>query len=545
MEFKPYKKMVLVVLDGFGIATDSRGNAVTQAHPANFDYLVNNFPACTLQASGATVGLPWGEMGNSEVGHLNLGAGRIVAQDLARITLSIDDRSFFTNPVLLAAAEHVKKNNSALHLMGLASTGGVHSHIEHLYALMGLAAEQGLTQVFIHMFLDGRDTPPQIALETIQKLNQKIEELGVGKIATITGRFYAMDRGEHWNLTEQTYRAMAYGIGKTAYSALEAIQDSYSQDIYDEMVVPTVIVQSGGKPVLIESNDAVICFNFRPDRVQQITRAFVSPDLDKFKQPRKYLENLLFVTMTEFGRDYPVQVAFQTKDVTNTMSEIISQQGLRQFHIAESEKYAHVSLFFNGGKTTPFPGEDWRIVSSPASNYQNYLDVPEMSARQVTEELIAKFSENYSFYLINFANGDMVGHTGDLNASIQSITVLDECIKKIADACLKEDICLIITADHGNVEELIDHRSGGIDKEHSTSPVPFILVSEQFRLKNAKQDGVAGLASMIPVGVLSDVAPTMLELMGTQKPPEMTGVSLLDQLVKSEDYDKKEDISGG
>ncbi len=540
MEIKPYQKLVLVVLDGFGIATASRGNAISLAHPPTFDYLANNFPICSLQASGATVGLPWGEMGNSEVGHMNLGAGRIIAQDLARITLAIDDRSFFTNPVFLAAAEHVKKNNSSLHIMGLASTGGVHSHVEHLYALIGLAAEQGLKKVYIHLFLDGRDTPPQVALETIDKLNKKIQDFGTGSIATLTGRFYSMDRGGHWNITEQTYRAMVFGEGKSSLSALEAIQDSYNQDIYDEMIVPTVITQADGKPATIEDNDAVICFNFRPDRVQQITQAFVLPNLDKFSQPRKEFKNLFFVTMTEFGKDLPVQIAFKSEDIINTMSEVISQKGLRQYHIAESEKYAHVSLFFNGGRTSPFPGEDWKIISSPVSNYQNYADVPEMSARQVTEELIGKFGEGYSFYLVNFANGDMVGHTGSTPASVQSILVLDECIKKISDACLSQDICLIITADHGNVEELIDHRSGGIDKEHSTNPVPFILVGEQFLLKNSKMEGMEPLAGAIPVGVLSDVAPTMLELMGMAKPPEMSGVSLLSQILNEQSNGEKE-----
>ncbi len=532
MSFKPYKKLVLVVLDGFGIATPSHSNAVTLARPEYFDYLVNNYPAMTLQASGPTVGLPWGEMGNSEVGHLNLGAGRIVGQDLSRITLSIEDRSFFTNKEFLAATEHVKKNNSSLHLIGLCSPGGVHSYDEHLYALLGLAAEQGVKKVFIHMFLDGRDTAPQIALDSLDKLNKKIEKFGVGNIATVAGRFYAMDRGVHWNLTEATYRAMVDGIGPTSKSAKEAIENNYSQHIYDEMIPPTVILQEDGQPAHVGDNDAAIFFNYRSDRALQLTQAFVLPGFNKFTQPIQQLKNLLFVTMAEYDRNLPVIIAFPPEEVKNNFAEVISAQGLRQFHIAESEKYAHVSVFFNGGNTGSIPGEERKIVTSPVSNYQNYVDVPEMSAGKITEELIAKLGDGFSFYLVNFANGDMVGHTGNANASIKAIQFLDQCVKKISDACLAQDICLIITADHGNVEELVDLKTGGIDKEHSTNPVPFILVAEQFRLKEQKEGGIASLASVVPVGVLSDVAPTMLELMGLPKPSEMTGFSLFSQLIK-------------
>ncbi len=534
MNFTPYKKIVLVVLDGFGIATPSRGNAITAAQPHTFDDLINNFASTTLQASGPTVGLPWGEMGNSEVGHLNMGAGRIVAQDLSRITLAIEDRTFFKNEVLLEAVEHVKKNNSALHLVGLVSPGGVHSYDEHLYALLGLAAEQGLSKVYIHMFLDGRDTAPQIALESLEKLNRKIASLKVGSIATIAGRFYAMDRAEHWNLTEQTYRAMVFGEGKTTTSAKEAIEESYKEQVFDEMVVPTVILQSEtAKPATVSDNDTLIHFNFRSDRALQITKAFANPSFAKFSKPIKQFKDLLVVTMTEFDRDLPVKVAFASAEINNGLAEVISKKGLRQYHVAESEKYAHISVFFNGGVTNPFPGEERKIVTSPESNYQNYVDVPEMSARKVLEELMGRLSESFSFYLINFANPDMVGHTGDLKASIEAIKVIDECIKKLSDACLKQDICLIITADHGNIEELLDIKSGGIDKEHSTNPIPFILVANQFKRKQPIDGGIASLASVIPIGVLSDVAPTILELMSIEKPDEMTGISLISQLTKT------------
>ncbi len=532
MEFKPYKKLVLVVLDGFGVASASQGNAITMAEPATLRYLIDNYPATTLQASGPSVGLPWGEMGNSEVGHLNLGAGRIVGQDLSRITLSIEDRSFFKNPVFLEACEHVKKNNSALHLVGLVSPGGVHSYDEHLYALLGLAQEQGIKNVYIHMFLDGRDTPPQIALDTLDKLSKKMRNFNTGKIATVAGRFYSMDRGEHWNLTEQTYRAMVFGEGKQVGSAQQAIEDSYALHVFDEMVPPSVIMQEDGKPAVIGDNDAVIHFNFRPDRALQITRALVEPNFNKFTQPLKPLKNLFYVTMTEFAHDIPVKIAYPPMEISNGMAEFISKRGLRQFHIAESEKYAHVSVFFNSGVINPFPGEERQIVTSPASNYQNYSDVPEMSAFKTTEALLAKLKENFSFYLINYANADMVGHTGNMQASIQAVKVLDQCLKRLSDECLKEDICLMVTADHGNIEELLDLHSGGIDKEHSTNPVPLLLIANSFKRQHPKEAGIVSLSGVMPVGLLSDVAPTMLELMGLEKPVEMTGISLLPQLTK-------------
>ncbi|MEO8065321.1 MAG: 2,3-bisphosphoglycerate-independent phosphoglycerate mutase [Candidatus Doudnabacteria bacterium] len=532
MDFKPYKKLVLVVLDGFGIATASQGNPVTMAEPATIDSMIENFPATTLQASGPSVGLPWGEMGNSEVGHLNLGAGRIVGQDLSRITLAIEDRSFFQNPVFLEAIEHVKKNNSALHLVGLISPGGVHSYDEHVYALLGLASEYKLPKVYIQMFLDGRDTPPQIALESLAKLTKKISNFGVGNIATVTGRFYAMDRADHWNQTEQTYRAMVFGEGKQAASAQDAIQDNYDRHIFDEMIPPTVITQTDGTTAKIEDNDAVIHFNFRPDRALQIVRALTEPDFTKFAKPRKELKNLLFVTMTEFAKDLPVKIAYPPLEVQNSMAEVISKKGLRQYHLAESEKYAHVSVFFNGWVIKPFPGEDREIVTSPASNYQNYADVPEMSAFKITEVLLSKLKESYTFLLVNYANPDMVGHTGDMSASIQAIKVVDECLKKVSEACLSLDICLIITADHGNIEELLDVRSGAINKEHSTNPVPFMLIGKQFKRRHPKEIGLVSLAGLVPIGVLSDAAPTMLELLGIEQPPEMTGISLLPQMIK-------------
>jgi 2,3-bisphosphoglycerate-independent phosphoglycerate mutase len=535
MEFKPYKKLVLVVLDGFGVATPTHGNAVNAANPHHMNLLVDHYPATTLQASGPSVGLPWSEMGNSEVGHMNLGAGRIVGQDLSRITTSIEDRSFFNNETLLSAVAHVKQNNSALHLVGLASPGGVHSYDEHLFALIGLAAEQGIQRVYIHMFLDGRDTPPQIALETLEKLNAKIETLRVGEIVSITGRFYSMDRAEHWNLTEQTYRTMVFGEGPQFDTAENAIRDYYSQHIYDEMIPPTLIRKHDGSVAKISDNDAIIMFNFRSDRALQLARTFGDKAFNKFEKPIKQFKNLKLVTMTEYAQDLDAEIAFPPHEISNGFAEIISKQGMRQFHLAESEKYAHVSVFFNGGVINPYPGEEREIVTSPASNYQNYADVPEMSARKVTDVLVSKIKSSYGFILVNYANPDMVGHTGNMEASVQAIKVVDECLHAVAQACLEEDACLIITADHGNIEELVDIKSGTIDKEHSTNPVPFMLVGKQFEKPQISDGGLKQLATNLPIGVLADVAPTMLELMGLPKPHEMTGVSLLPQLLGNQD----------
>ncbi len=533
MDFKPFKKIVLVVLDGFGIATPTQGNAITSANPIHMNTLIDHYPATALQASGPSVGLPWSEMGNSEVGHLNLGAGRIVGQDLSRITSSIEDRSFFSNKAFMEAVTHVKNNNSTLHLMGMDSPGGVHSYDEHLYALLGLAAEHELPKVYLHIFLDGRDTPQQIALESLDKLAIKMQSLKVGAIASVTGRFYAMDRAEHWNLTEQTYRSMVFGEAETFDTATNAVRDYYSQHIYDEMIPPTLIRQPDGSTIKIADNDAIIMFNFRSDRALQITRAFAEKGFNKFSKPIKNFKNLKVVTMTEYAQNLEATIAFHTMEIVNGLAEIISKSGLRQFHLAESEKYAHVSVFFNGGIINPFPGEERDIVTSPASNYQNYADVPEMSSRRLTEILLNKIKGNYSFILVNYANPDMVGHTGNMNAAIQAVKAVDECLHQVAQTCLEEDVCLIITADHGNIEELVDVKSGSIDKEHSTNPVPLILVAKQFERPEPAEGGIVSLSKIMPIGVLSDVAPTILELLGMPKPEEMTGVSLLPQLLSS------------
>ncbi len=533
MNFEPYKKVVLIVLDGFGVASYSHGNAIALAEPQSLDMLVASYPATTLLASGPVVGLPWGEVGNSEVGHLNIGAGRIVGQDLPRINSSIQDHTFFSNEAFLGACKHVKENNSKLHLMGMVSAGGVHSSEEHLFALLGLAAEQGIQDVFVHVFTDGRDTGEKDAYDNLKKIKNQIAQIGVGKIASITGRFYAMDRGKHWDQTEMTYQLLTKGIGNAADTPEDAILDSYNQNIYDEMIMPTAILdrtagESGMKPVAtVTDNDAVIFFNFRSDRALQLTQAFVSPEIMDIPTKHVPLQNLYFVTMTEYFYGLPVQVAFHSINLENNLAQVVSNAQLKQFHIAESEKYAHVTSFFNGGTSEPFPGEERQIVTSPSNN-RKYEDHPEMSGPQLTETLIEKIKkEDFTFYLANYANPDMVGHTGNLQAGIKAVQYIDRFLREVADAVLEVGGALIITADHGNIESMLNRKTGQIDKEHSTSPVPFILVAKEFEFPNHKDRNYLSLSGIVPSGVVSDIAPTILELLGLPKPDEMNGRSLL------------------
>jgi len=532
MNHKKYNKVVLVIIDGFGVASPSNGNAVSRANIPNINYIIANFPNLTIQASGPLVGLPWGEMGNSEVGHLNIGAGRIVGQDLPRITISIQTGEFFKNPVFLEAIEHVKKNNSSLHLMGLVSPGGVHSLDEHLFALLGLAQQQGLSRVFIHMFTDGRDTEPKIAINTVRKLKEKINEIGVGRIATIGGRFYTMDRGGHWNQTAETYQALVDGKGPTFNSAEECIALSYNQQIFDEMIKPAVIVDEEEQPVgKIADNDAVIFFNFRQDRALQLTEFFVKPEAVPEQFRRQPLQNLYFATMTEYASGLPVHVAFPPISLKNNLAEVLANNHLTQFHIAESEKYAHVTAFFNCGRTEKWPGEDRIIVTSP-ENGRNYVDHPEMSAEELTDILTQKIvSTDTNFFVANFANPDMVGHTGSLSAATAAVEFIDKCLKRIMDSCLQVDAAMLVTADHGNVEQMVNSKTGDIDKDHTTNPVPFLLIANEFRFKSPTNHTYNSLCTKVPSGVICDIAPTVLELFGLPKPEEMTGVDLLDELV--------------
>ena len=523
-----YKKIVLLILDGFGISTKTKGNAISDADPENLNYLLNNFPAVSLQASGPLVGLPWGEMGNSEVGHLNIGAGRIVGQDLPRITSSIQTGDFFKNPAFLRACEHVKTNNSKLHLLGMVSSGGVHSYDEHLYALLGLAAEHGIKDVFIHMITDGRDNGEKSALTDLDKLHDRISKIGIGHVATVAGRFYAMDRGGHWDQTEMEYQAIVNAVGDTSFSALDCVATNYAKGIYDEMIKPTVILNAENQPCAkVGENDAVIFFNFRQDRAIQLTTAFVMPERMGITQKHEKIKNLCFVTMTSYMENLPVDVAFGPIEIKNDLASLVSDAKMTQFHAAESEKFAHVTSFFNGGKMDPLPGEDRVIISSP-DNLNNYSDHPEMSVQKLADVVIDKvLHTETNFFVVNFANADMVGHTGNLLSTIAAVKAMDIQFKRLADAVLSVGGCLVITADHGNAEEKINIQSGTINKDHTTAPVPLIVISNELKRTKPVSFNYDSLASVMPEGALSDVAPTILELFGLKKSAEMTGISLM------------------
>ncbi len=507
MNKKPY---ALIILDGYGVNERHEGNAIFAANTPNMDRYMQECPHSIVHASGMDVGLPEGQMGNSEVGHTNIGAGRIVYQELTRITKSISDGDFFENPVLLAAVENCKKNNSALHLMGLLSDGGVHSHNQHLYGLLKLAKEKGLTDVHVHCFLDGRDVPPSSGADFVEALVENIREIGVGDIATVMGRYYAMDRDNRWDRVEKAYNAMVLGEGNTCESAVTAVKESYNDGVTDEFVVPTVVVKDGKAVGKMQEKDSVVFFNFRPDRAREITRTIVDPDFNGFE--RKYFENF-YVCMTQYDASMPnVEVAFKPEALTNTFGEYISQKGLRQLRIAETEKYAHVTFFFNGGVETVCDGEDRALINSP--KVATYDLQPEMSAYEVTEEAVKRIeSGEYDVIVLNFANCDMVGHTGVIDAAVKAVEAVDECLGKVVDAIEKMGGVALITADHGNADQMIDYTDGGAFTAHTTNVVPLVLIGEE--------------GATLKPGRLADLAPTMLDLMGMDKPVEMTGESLL------------------
>lgn len=516
---------VLVVLDGFGIAPDGEGNAVTQAETPTFDMLTSRFPVMTLRASAEAVGLSWGEMGNSEVGHLTIGAGRVYYQTLPRINKAMEDGSFMKMPAFLEAAEQVKKTGGTLHLLGLVSVGKVHSFDEHCVALLQFAKTQKCKNVAVHAVLDGRDTLYNSGIDFVTNLEARMGELGVGVVASLAGRYYAMDRDNRWDRTQKAYDAMM-GSGPTAESASEAIRDSYAKEVYDEEFVPTVITRNGKPVATVAPGDAVIFFNFRPDRARQLTKAFVLPSFDKF--PRAYIKDVVFVTMTEYEGNLPVTVAFPTVRITNTLAEVVSQQGLVQLHIAETEKYAHVTFFMNGTREEPFPHEDRVIVPSPS--VASYNKVPEMSSQAVTDRVVKEIGiGNYDLIVVNYAAPDMVGHTGDLAATKKAVEKTDECVGQLVDAVLAADGVLFITADHGNAEEVRNLQTHAVDKEHSTNPVPFWIIGKQFEGKASPAGDVPNgdLSLVPPVGMLADVAPTILKVIGISQPPEMTGTALL------------------
>lgn len=508
------KPTVLLILDGYGERKEKEGNAIALAKTPVMDRLKKEFPYVEGQASGLFVGLPDGQMGNSEVGHMNMGAGRIVYQELTRITKSIQDGDFFENKALKAAVEHCKKEDSALHFMGLVSSGGVHSHIEHIYGLLELAKRAGLKKVYLHAFLDGRDTPPDSGKSFLLAVEKKMHELGVGEIATISGRYYAMDRDKNYDRVEKAYRAMVDGTGEKASSVEEAIDASYAKKVYDEFVLPTVIEKDGAVHT-VSDGDAMIFFNFRPDRAREICHAFCDDDFSFFERGAR--KNIFFVCFTDYDPTISNKhVAFEKEEIHNTLGEVVSNLGKNQLRIAETEKYAHVTFFFNGGKEEPYENEDRILVPSP-KEVPTYDLKPEMSCYTVTEKLTEAIrSGKYDLVVANFANPDMVGHTGVLPAAIKAIEVVDECMGKVVDAVESMHGNLFILADHGNADIMIDEKTGEPYTAHTTNPVPFILVSEE---KHKLREG----------GCLADVAPTLLELMGIPQPKEMTGKSLLEK----------------
>ena len=508
------KPTVLLILDGYGERKEKDGNAIALANTPVMDKLKKEFPYVEGQASGLFVGLPDGQMGNSEVGHMNMGAGRIVYQELTRITKAIEDGDFFENKALKEAVEHCKKENTALHFMGLVSSGGVHSHIGHIYGLLELAKREGLKKVYLHAFLDGRDTPPDSGKSFLMDVEKKMRELGVGEIATISGRYYAMDRDKNYDRVEKAYRAMVDGTGEKASSVEEAIDASYAKKVYDEFVLPTVIEKDGAVHT-VSDGDAMIFFNFRPDRAREICHAFCDDEFNFFNRGAR--KKVFFVCFTDYDPTIPnKRVAFEKEEIHNTLGEVVSNLGKNQLRIAETEKYAHVTFFFNGGREEPYKNEERILVPSP-KEVPTYDLKPEMSCYTVTEKLTEAIrSGKYDLVVANFANPDMVGHTGVLSAAIKAIEVVDECMGKVVDAVESMHGNLFILADHGNADIMIDEKTGEPYTAHTTNPVPFILVSEE---KHKLREG----------GCLADVAPTLLELMGIPQPKEMTGKSLLEK----------------
>ena len=503
------KTTVLMILDGYGVENKAEGNAIALAKKPVMDKLTSMYPTVQGEASGLFVGLPDGQMGNSEVGHTNIGAGRIVYQMLVKISKSIKDGDFFVNPALVSAMENCKKNGSALHLMGLLSPGGVHSHTEHMYGLVEMAKRNGLEKVYVHCFLDGRDVPPSSAAEYMEEAVAKIKEIGVGKIATIAGRFYAMDRDNAWDRVEKAYNALVFGEGVQETDPVEAVKNSYANGVTDEFMLPTVIEKDG----MIKANDSIVFFNFRPDRARQITRAFVDKDFAGFTRKNGFFDTT-FVCMAQYDAEMPnVQVAFPPEELTMTFGEYLAKNGKTQLRLAETQKYAHVTFFFNGGEEKQFEGEDRILVNSP--KVATFDMQPEMSAYEVADNLVEAIkSEKYDVIVVNFANPDMVGHTGIMEAAVKAIEAVDECVGKAYDALMEKNGQMFICADHGNAEKLVD-TDGSPFTAHTTNPVPFVLVNydEAYTLREG--------------GCLADIVPTLIEMMGMEQPKEMTGKSLL------------------
>ncbi|MFO7814476.1 MAG: 2,3-bisphosphoglycerate-independent phosphoglycerate mutase [Halanaerobiales bacterium] len=506
--------LALIILDGYGESEQVEKNAVKNADTPYLDKLREENPTSILQASGQDVGLPKGQMGNSEVGHLNLGAGRIVPQEYTRISKAVEDGSILENDVIKKAIQRVKDNGSALHLMGLLSDGGVHSHIKHLFGLLEMSKTAEIKEVYIHAILDGRDTPPRSALTYIEQLEEKMDEIGIGKIATVSGRYYAMDRDHRWDRTKKAYDAYVLGEGIQVLSASEAVQKSYERGDNDEFVLPSVVMEEGKPVTTVQSEDAMIFFNFRADRARQITRALGLDEFNKFDRPTEHPDDLYFICMTEYDDEYDLAVAFPKLHIENTLGEVLSENGFKQLRIAETEKYAHVTFFFNGGEEKEFKGEDRELIPSP--KIATYDLQPEMSAFKVKDRLMEKLEADlYDLIILNFANPDMVGHTGFYDAAVEALEAIDQCMSKIVPKILEMGGQALITADHGNSEQMIDQK-GEPHTAHTTNPVILMYVGteKELKLKN---------------GRLADIAPTILDILDIDKPKEMTGDSLIEK----------------
>ncbi len=500
------KPLAIIIMDGFGISPVVEGNAVARADKPNLDRFWKNYPTTTLAASGLAVGLPRGQMGNSEVGHLNIGGGRIVYQDYTRISLAVEQGTFAENKVLLRAMEKAK--GARLHLIGLLSDGGVHSHNTHLYALLEMARKMGLENVYVHAVLDGRDVPPRSALTYLQELEEKLQQIGTGKVATVSGRYYTMDRDKRWERVEKAYRCLTEGIGQRAKTAKEAVENSYLRGENDEFLLPTLVDEKGR----VQDGDCIIFFNFRPDRAREITRAFVDKDFQGF-EPKPI--RVFYTCMTQYDAALNVPIAFPAQNLDDTLGQVICEAGLQQLRIAETEKYAHVTYFFNGGKEEPNPGEDRCLIPSP--KVATYDLMPKMSALLVRDEVIRRIDcGKYDLIVLNFANPDMVGHTGIFEAAVKAVEVVDGCVGAVVDVILKKGGCVLLTADHGNAEKMIDPITGQPHTAHTTNPVPFTLIINGGQEYSLRKDGI-----------LADIAPTALQLLHIPQPKAMSGKSLI------------------
>ncbi len=508
------KPICLIILDGWGLSEQIEGNAIKLAKTPHMDNYYKTYPNTRLNASGEAVGLPEGQMGNSEVGHLNIGAGRVVCQEFTRINKEIKNGGFFKNKVLIKTIENVKKNNSCLHLIGLVSDGGVHSHIKHLKALIDLASDYKIKDLFIHAFLDGRDVPPRSAVPFLNEVDDYLKKKGIGRIATVSGRYYGMDRDNRWDRVKKSYDALVYRKGKEFKTAAEVVKTSYSNNIDDEFVIPSIVESKDNEKAKIKSGDSVIFFNFRPDRARQLTRAFISDSFKGFDRGQKP-PKVHFVCMTQYDKTFNALVAFPPQEIKNTLGEVISNNNLKQLRIAETEKYAHVTFFFNGGLEKPFRGEDRILIPSP--EVATYDLKPEMSAFEVTDAVVSKIKlKKYDVIILNFANPDMVGHTGHIDAAIKAIEAVDKCVGRVVEELITSGGLALITADHGNAEEMINHVDKRVITAHSISSVPFLICNSKIKLKDKNNNFK-----------LSDIAPTILDLLKIEKPEEMTGKSLL------------------